>query len=305
MSDIDIIKLRRLDFSLLLVFREIMRQGRSTAAAERLGLSQPAISHALGRLRDLTEDPLFLRRPNGLQPTPLALQIAPNIDALIQLAGETLGSDRKFDPAASDRLFRIAANDFAGSLLMAPLIADFAVRAPSARLSFRFAIGPVGFNGLRDSELDVVIGRFDSLPEGLIGTTLFEDGYSVIARAGHPSLKSGLDLERYLALGHLLVSFSGDLTGTVDKSLKQRGLTRRIVAGSPMFLNAFAAVAESDLIATTPTRLAKRFAPAFGLRMHTPPLAIDPVVMELVRTRTSLGDPTIDWLANRIAAAFA
>jgi DNA-binding transcriptional LysR family regulator len=139
--------------------------------------------------------PAFSAPPKCLRPTPLALQIAPKIDALIQLANETLGSDRKFDPAASDRLFRIAANDFAGSLLMARLIADFAVQAPSARLSFCFAIGPVGFKGLRDNELDVVIGRFNSLPEGLIGTTLFEDGYSVIARAGHPSIKSGLDLE--------------------------------------------------------------------------------------------------------------
>ena len=187
---------------------------------------------------------------------------------------------------------------------MAPLIADLTDQAPAARLSFRFAIGAVGFKGLRDNERDVVIGRFDSLPDGLFGKILFEDDYSVIARADHPDLRSGLDLERYLALGHILVSFSGDLTGTVDQCLRKLNLTRRIVAGSPMFLNAFAAVAGSDLIATTPTRLARRFAPAFGLSMYAPPLTLDPVVVELVRTKVSLGDPAVDWLADRIAAAF-
>lgn len=302
MSDIDIAKLRRLDFSLLLIFREIIRQGRSAAAAERLGLSQPAISHALARLRDLTGDPLFLRRPNGLQPTPLALRLAPRIDALIQLAGEALGDHGAFVPAASDRLFRIATNDYAGSLLTAPLIADVAVQAPAARLSFRFAIGKSAIKGLRDGDLDLAIGRFAGLPDGMTATRLFEDSYCVIARAGHAALQGGLDLPAYLALGHLLVSFTGGLTGTVDAGLKRLGLTRRIVAGSPMFLTALAAVAASDLIATVPARLARRFAPAFGLACFEPPLALDPLVIEMVRSRLSLGDPAVDWLATRIAA---
>lgn len=304
MNDIDLVKLRRLDFSLLLVFREILRHGKASVAAEQLGLSQPAISHAVARLRDLTGDPLFLRRPTGLQPTPVALLLAPKVEAMLALADEAVGEVRKFDPGSSTRIFRVSANDFAGSLLTAPLIADFAAHAPEAKLSFRFAAGPAGFKALRENALDVMIGRFDSLPDDLVAIPLFEDDYRVIARAGHPELCSGLDMDAYLALGHLLVSFTGDLTGTVDRHLRQLGLERRIAAGSPMFLAAFAAIAGSDLIGTAPTRLVARFGGAFGLQSFAPPLAIDPIVMELVRTRIGLRDPAIDWLVARIAAAF-
>ena len=304
MSDIDLVKLRRLDFSLLLVFRETLRHGKASAAAERLGLSQPAVSHALARLRDLIGDPLFLRRPTGLQPTPMALLLAPKVEALLALADETIGSSKTFDPRSATRIFRISANDFAGSLLTAPLVADFTANAPAAKLSFRFAAGPAGFKALRENALDVMIGRFDSLPDDLVATTLFEDDYRVIARIGHPGLSSGLDMDAYLSLGHLVVSFTGDLTGTVDRHLRQAGRERRIAAGSPMFLAAFAAVSGTDLIATAPARMVRRFGPAFGLQDFPPPLPVDPIVMELVRSRIGQGDPAIDWLVARINAAF-
>lgn len=304
MVDIDIMKLRRLDFALLLVFREIVRHGKASIAAERLGLSQPAVSHALARLRDLTGDPLFLRRPNGFQPTPAAVALAPKVEALLALADDAMGAARRFDPGSSTRLFRISANDFTGTLLTAPLIADFGTAAPAARLSFSFNYGPAGFKALHANGLDVMLGRFDALPDGLVALRLFEDDYRVIARADHPELRTGLDLRTYLALGHLVVSFTGELQGTVEKNLRQMGVTRRIAAASPMFLNAFAAVAESDLIATAPARLASRFAPAFGLQIFMPPFAIDPIVIELVRTSASREDPAINWLAARIARAF-
>jgi DNA-binding transcriptional LysR family regulator len=303
MSEIDFQKLRRLDFALLLVFREVFRSGSSTMAANRLGLSQPAISHALNRLRDLIGDPLFLRRANGFRPTPAATDLAPRIEALIASAGEMLGAAPPFDAATSERLFRVAANDFAGSLLTAPLIADIAARAPRARLSFRFSIGPVAFKALRENELDVGMGLFNELPDDIVGQPLFEETYCVVARIGHPALRAGLDLATFLELGHLLVSFVGDLTGSIDATLKRQGLSRRIVAGSPMFLNAFAAVACSDLIATVPRRLAQRFAPGFGLQIFPPPLRIEPFTVELIRSRLSLGDPAVDWIAERIAVA--
>lgn len=106
MTDIDETKIRRLDFTLLLVFRALIRHRRTTVAAEQLGLSQSAVSHALSRLRDLFEEPLFLRRPDGLQPTRGALALAPKVEALLQLAGETVEGARRFDPATSERVFR-------------------------------------------------------------------------------------------------------------------------------------------------------------------------------------------------------
>ena len=166
MTDIDATKLRRLDFSLLLVFQQVYRSRRSTAAAERLGLSQPAVSHALGRLRDLFEDPLFLRKPAGLQPTARAVELAPKVDALLAQAADIVDGPREFDAQSTGRRFRISANDFAGTLITAPLVSRFAREAPQARLSLSFAGGPAqAFRMLREGDLDIAIGRFPSVPE--------------------------------------------------------------------------------------------------------------------------------------------
>jgi DNA-binding transcriptional LysR family regulator len=301
MTDISDTKLRRLDFSLLLIFQEVYRSSRSASAAERLGLSQPAISHALGRLRQILGDPLFVRRPAGLHPTPRAVELAPRVDAILSLAGEALLSPAQFDPAASRRLFRVSANDFVGSLLTEPLISLFARAAPLARLAISFAGGPgPAFKKLRESDLDLAIGRFPEVPDDCRATRLFEESYLVVARTGHPQLKRGLDLDTYLALGHLIVSFAGDLVGTIDEYLLRKGLSRRVVASSPMFLSAFAAVAKSDLLVTAPKRLVERFAANFGLQVLELPFAPDTFFMDVVRSQYSISDPAIDWLVGNM-----
>jgi DNA-binding transcriptional LysR family regulator len=304
METINDVKLRRLDFGLLLVFQELYRRGRSTAAAERLRLSQPAVSHALGRLRELFGDPLFVRRPGGMLPTARAAEIAPKVDALLALASEAVDGPLAFDPASSRRIFRVSAPDFAGSLLAAPLIGALAASAPGTRLSLSFSGGPAAaFQALRNGDLDVAIGRFPDLPADCIATRLFEEDYQVIARRRHKRLRNGLDLGTYLALDHLIVSFAGDLKGTIDEDLARVGLSRRIAAASPMFLNAFAVVAATDLIATTPRRLALRFGAAFKLTTFELPFRASRFIVDLVRARRSFADPALDWLVRQIADA--
>jgi DNA-binding transcriptional LysR family regulator len=294
-------KLRRLDLGLLLVFQEVFRRGRSTAAAERLRLSQPAVSHALGRLRNLFGDPLFVRRPDGMQPTARALELAPKIDALLMLATEAVNGTKAFDPLSSQRIFRVSAPDFAGSLLAAPLIGKLAKSAPGTRLSLSFAGGPAeAFRALRNGDLDFAIGRFPDLPADFVATRLFEEDYQVIARRRHPRLHSGLDMKTYLGLDHLIVSFAGDLTGTIDDDLVRNNLSRRVVAASPMFLNAFNVVATTDLVATAPRRLTARFSTAFKLATFELPFRAKRFTVDLIRTRSALADPAMDWLAQQI-----
>lgn len=301
MTDIDITKLRRLDFSLLLIFQEVYRSRRSTAAAERLGLSQPAVSHALGRLRHLFDDPLFRRRPAGLAPTPRATELAPKIDALLAQAAEIVDGPREFDPGSTRRHFRVSANDFAGTLILVPLLSALADEAPQARLSLSFAGGPaLAFRKLREGYLDIAIGRFPSVPEDCHVERLFEETYQVVARSRHPRLRNGLTLEAYLGLDHLIVSFAGDLVGTIDEILARDGRSRHVVASSPMFLSAFAAAAASDLLVTTPRRLADRFARGFGLRALELPFAAEPFLIDMVRSRASIGDSAVDWLVEKI-----
>jgi DNA-binding transcriptional LysR family regulator len=296
-------KLRKLDFGLLLIFQEVYRRGSSSAAASRLGLSQPAISQALKRLEELLEEALFIGSPTGMRATPRAIEIAPKVDALLALASETVMERSRFEPATSDRLFKVAAADFAASLLTAPLVQRFALHAPSAKLSLAFAGGPSQvFQLLRTGSLDLAVGRFPDLPQDCVASPLFEEDYQVIARAGHPLMGDGLDLEIYLRCHHVIVSFTGDLLGTIDADLASLGHTRHVVVASPMFLSAFAAVATSDLIATAPRRLAARFAGAFGLVSYELPFPASRFNIDLIRARSSLKDRALDWLTDEIQA---
>lgn len=300
MPDISDTKLRKLDLGLLLVFQEVYRHGRSSAAADRLRLSQPAISQALRRLEELLEEPLFIRSAAGMRPTSRAIEIAPKVDALLELASETINR-LQFEPVTSNRLFRVHAADFAASLLMAPLVQRFAICAPAAKLSLGFAGVPShAFHLLRTGGLDLAVGRFPDPPKDCVASQLFEEDYQVVARVGHPSMRNGLDLDIYLQAQHVIVSFAGDLTGTIDVDLASLGHARNVVAASPMFLSAFAAVATSDLIATAPRRLAARFAGVFGLAAYELPFPASRFHIDLVRARSTLKDRALDWLTGEI-----
>src|SRR5262245_50464533 len=141
MADIDEEKIRQLDGSLLLVLRELLRQRRATLVARRLGLSQSAISHALRRLRELFDDPLFIRKPYGLEPTRHARELAPRVEALLEAMHDALGMPSQFSAAETTRSFRIGAPDHVATLLAPALVEDFRTRAPHARFVFSQRLG--------------------------------------------------------------------------------------------------------------------------------------------------------------------
>jgi LysR family transcriptional regulator, mexEF-oprN operon transcriptional activator len=303
MSKIDNLNIRRLDGGLLLVFRSLMRQRQTVLAAQELGLSQSAISHALGRLRDLLGDPLFTRRPNGLEPTRRARELLPQVEELLQRARALIGGPADFTPATSDRQFRIAAADLVTTLLAGTLLRQFAGAAPLARLGFRFLVGRAALEALARDEVDLAVGRFHAVPRGFAAETLFEENYVVIARAGHPRVAAGLDLATYLELDHLLVSFSGNLTGPADQALQRLGQRRRVVAGLPLFMSVFDAVAQSDALATVSSRLARRHAGNFGLRILPVPFDIVPFPVVTLFTEPRAAEPATLWLREQIRLA--
>jgi DNA-binding transcriptional LysR family regulator len=301
MSDIADTELRRLDMALLLVFVETMRHRKLTRVAEQLGQTQSSISHALGRLRDIFGDPLFVRRPNGVEPTERAIALEPRIADILDLARAALSKATTFDPASATDTVRIAAQDYHCALFAAPLAAACAAQAPGLRVSFRPLARTAAMTVLAAAEVDLVIGFNPRADARFMVQPLVEQGYAVVARAGHPRVGDDLTLPRYLAERHLLVSYRGDARGIIDTLLAQRGLSRDVVMTLPYYLPALATVAASDLIATVPRLLAETHGAPFGLRVIDPPLAIRRFAISAVRHRRHATSALLDWVVAQMA----
>lgn len=299
MSDIDTNKLRRLDGGLLLVFRELLRTGRASQAAEKLGLSQPAISHALGRLRDLFDDPLFVRRPHGFEPTRRALALGPQIEALIGLAGEALSPDARFDPTNSTRLFRICAPEFVTSLIGGGLIQR--LRAVAAGVSF--AVFPLdtddAVRALRRGEADFAIGHFAGTRPGYVVEPLFDDIWCVAARQGHPTINGVIDEAGWRRTGHVF-AWNPAETGIAPKSAPDPDMTH--FASVPGWLMALMLVASTDAIATCPRRLALRHAEKLGLQVLDLPMPPETISVSVMR-RSGAADEGAAWFLEQVRLA--
>ncbi|MCW7536957.1 LysR family transcriptional regulator [Aquabacterium sp. A7-Y] len=274
MSEFDNSKLRRLDGTLLLVFQGLMRERRATLVGERLCLSPSAVSHSLARLRELFDDPLFERRPHGLEPTPHALELAPLVDALLENAHHALGLGARFDPLETERGFRIACSDFITALVAPSLLDAFTREAPKARFAFRMLLGEQALRALRRNEIDIAIGQFGEALEGLATTWLFGDSYCVTGRRQHPKLQARLTRQTLEGLDHVAASIAGDFTDLKPGGVNDIGIKRRVVATVPRFLLGFMLVGCSDKVMLAPRRLVERCADAFGLQAHDIPAGV-------------------------------
>jgi DNA-binding transcriptional LysR family regulator len=302
MVDISDIELRRLDMTLLMVLDGALRHRKLTTVAHQLGLTQPAISHALTRLRDILGDPLFVRRANGVQPTPRALALAQPVALVLATLRDALQQGRRFDPGSASREFRIAALDYAIAMLVPDFLARFSTIAPGCRLAFRSMGYEAGRAALADGSIDFILGI--PAPSGpFLQRTLMAEDFVVLARPGHPIIGRKLDLARYLKCGHLLVSAAGDARGSVDFALGRIGKERHVVAAVPQFLAGFAAVAGSDMITTAPRRLAKRHAAAFGLKQFEVPFPMPGFEVATLRHENTAQDAGLNWLEGELAQA--
>ena len=298
--------LRRLDLSLLAVFRAVMRHRRTTAAAAELNVTQSAVSHSLARLRALFDDELFIRRPAGLEPTARALQLDEDAAALIAQAERLLGGQAAFDPADSDRLFRVSAWDYETQLFAPPLVARLRGAAPHAGLSLRAANRRDAPGLVQRGLIDVALGYFPVTDSDLRKAALLEERHVTVARLGHPLFRrETLTLEDYLAADHILVSFSGDLRGVVDEALAVQGAARRVTAAVPLFATALAVVAATDQIVTLPARIVLSSPLLDRLSVADPPVDIRRFSIFALWHRRSDGDPAVSWLVGEIEAIAA
>lgn len=306
MSDINFSKIRRIDCGLLVIFQELMRHRRTTVVAEHLNLSQSAISHALARLRELFEDQLFLRLPNGLEPTLRAKELAPQIDELIRLSSITLDTGKSFNPKETGRTFRLGGGDFMSALIAAPLLNLFEKEAPNASFIFRFLLGQQAIESLYRDEIDVAVGRFETtLIDNVIEEQLYEESYCVVARVGHPRISGEIDLKTFSEVDHIIIALGKELEQFGDDNLKKLSIERKVVAAVPRFFTGFTLVSKSNAILIAQRHLAKSYAKIFKLQVLDVPYPTSSFPIVALRKQADKDDPAISWFVNRIKQSVA
>ncbi len=261
------------DLNLLLAFDALWTERHVTRAARRVGLTQPAMSHALRRLRAQLDDPLFQPTPRGLTATARAHALAPLVAEALALVRRAVEKPRPFSPAALERTFTMGTTDYAELVLLPSLMARLSREAPRLRLAVRPMVN-LGERELLAGEHDLVFGVATPPGDGLRGERLFSDEFVSLLRAGHPLARRPLTLRRFVELPHVLVSPQGAGDAAVDVALRERGLARRVVLRIPHFLSAPLVIAETDHVITLPSRVAHAVAAQHRLVVKKPPLAL-------------------------------
>jgi DNA-binding transcriptional LysR family regulator len=298
--------LQSIDLNLLLAFEALMEERNVTRAARRVGLSQPAMSNALTRLRRTFDDPLLVRTPGAMTPTHTAQSlIEPIRNALGQLriAFETKPS---FDPTASGRGFHVLTNDYAEIILLARLVGTLRRQAPGVSIRVHRppnVFQPPSRTALSDS-YDLAIGFFPdalSLDASVRSQVLFEEENVCIVSAKHPAIRGKVSLRQYASEGHVAVFYKSEGPGVIDTILSQKGLTRKLAVLAPHFASVPFIVSESDLIATVPKRLAMKLRGTLKLQLLPLPIALPALRLSMLWHERMDADPAHAWLRGLVA----
>ncbi|HEY4041003.1 MAG TPA: LysR substrate-binding domain-containing protein [Rhodopila sp.] len=291
---------RMLDLNLLVVFDAVVRERNATRAAAQLNMTQPALSHALNRLRGALHDDLFLRTPDGMEPTPYAERLVGPVRAALENLGTALDGAAPFDPETADRSFNVAMDNRAVVVLAASVAAAFGQQAPRVQVTIRPA-GTLNLPELLDrGELDLAVGGFAAPAERFADLRLFEDDFVAVVRRGHPAAIDGTI--RLHALGdcpHLILSSTGEETDFVDAQLAVQNLIRRVTVRVPL-LAAAATLAQSEMIAILSSSTAHAFAGSAPLDVLSLPFPSPRQMTAMLWHRRMDNVPAHQWLRGLI-----
>jgi DNA-binding transcriptional LysR family regulator len=288
------------DLNLLVVFDAVLHERSVTRAGQKIGLSQPAMSHALNRLRHMLKDQLFVRTPDGMVPTPRAEQLAAPLrralnDMQLALEPET------FSPEDASRRFAVAVNNYAAVVVSPALVVAAIEAAPLVELELRPS-GTLHVLDLLDrGELDLAVGYFVEPGERFALTPLLEDRFVMAMRRGHPAAPRELTASSFAKLLHLEISSSGEDTSFIDTWLKRENLSRRVAHHAP-YLSTARILAQSNMVATLSSRIARAFLPADELYIVELPCGSPRITLQMLWHRRLESQPAQRWLRDLIGS---
>lgn len=300
------------DLNLLRVLDALLHEQSTVKAGERIGLSQPAVSSALGRLRHALNDPLFVREGQRLVPTEYARSLEFPLRHILEDVEALLAGPESFDPANAGQSFKISGSDFFAEMLMPSLANALSRLAPKIQVQLVDLVPDNYVGTLERHGIDLAFVPKIDFPTWTDHAPAFRSRFVMIARRGHPRLgraevREGeiVQIDLFCDLGHVVFSPEGKLKAMGDAALARVGRERRVVMTMPVFGGVVNAVAGSDLVALLPEQLAHKVAPRLGLAIYTPPMPINPVQICMIWHRRNTNHPTHRWLRDLVLELLA
>lgn len=302
------------DLNLMRVFDALMEDGNLTRAGYRLGLSQPAMSHALAKLRKLKGDMLFVRIPTGMEPTEMAHRMAPAVREGLRLFEGALEGDASFDPLTCERTFQVLMSDIGELVYLPRLLRRLEKIAPHVNLRALQLPREAYADAFTSGEADLAIGFLPGLRTGFYQQRLFSDTYVCVMRKDHPRVKSRISLPQFVAESHVMIEPGGSryrtlahqtsTTTLIEQYLAERGLTRRVALRVPHFMVVPDILQSTDLIATLPSYVIRHSSPRPGLKMLQLPIEVPQFEIKQFWHQRSHDDPANRWLRGVFGELF-
>ncbi|HEV7489896.1 MAG TPA: LysR family transcriptional regulator [Rhodanobacteraceae bacterium] len=294
-----------LDLNLLLVFEAILLHQNVTAAAAHNGLTQSAMSNALGRLRRHFDDPLFVSTRNGMLPTPRALDLARPLMQALSLVRASAQTAKDFDPQQSKRTFRFHMTDVGEMVFLPPLVKRLDEMGATVKLETAQLASTEVAERLESGEIDFAAGYLPSLSKSVENAPLFREHYVCMTRRSHPIARNGgLTVEKFLAASHVLIESMGSGHKNIERKLNEQGIKRECALRVPHFLVIPMIVANTDRIVTIPSRVANAFSTLVQTRIHPLPVMIPSFDVSLFWHPRFRDDPPLRWLRNLMIELF-
>jgi DNA-binding transcriptional LysR family regulator len=291
----------RTDLNLLPVFITLMEERSVTRAAERLGITQPALSNALARLRTMMRDPLFIRERYGIQPTQMAEALAPVIAAALAQIDDAILGQQDFDPAKAERLMTIAPNSYVEFVLMPAIVTRLRQLAPGLRLRLTPFGNDLAETGIMSGTTAMALGRIVDPPDNLIVQHLMDDRLACVVRADHPEIGARLSRAQYERLKHVNVLPPGRMRAGLFQALERQGVRREVAVSVTHFLAVPEMIAVTDYCATLPALICRRLAHDKRLKILAPPVDLGTFPVEMAWHVRYRHDPAHRWLRALVA----